>query len=191
MTRARQDLQSFVFLFLLSSFLLSVLRHIISVYEASTLHSEDDYYLRENGEIPTQVFPNFPILRERAVYTRDCNIQDQKQQKDSCQKDFPSHSKLTPGLYLMTCGCPKKVVYGFSMMLSDESPSMLFDLVMTRFEANYNPHLIYDASCLAKEYDTTGNCEGLCLSPSAPTAFMNTIIHPAQLHSRAPSTVHL
>ena len=23
---------------------------------------------------------------------------------------------------------------------------------MTRFEANYNPHLIYDASCLAKEY---------------------------------------
>ena len=148
----RLKLQSFVFLFLLSSFMLLVLRHIISVYEASTLHSEDDYYLREDGEIPTQVFPNFPILRERAVYTRDCNIQDQKQQKDSCQKDFPSHSKLTPGLYLMTCGCPKKVVYGFSMMLSGESPSMLFDLVMTRFEANYNPHLIYDASCLAKEY---------------------------------------
>ena len=84
----------FYFLFLLSSFLLSVLRHIVRVYETSTLHSEDDYYLREDGEIPTQVFPNFPILRERAVFTRDCNIQDQKQQKDSCQKDFPSHSKL-------------------------------------------------------------------------------------------------
>ena len=38
------------------------------------------------------------------------------------------------------------------MMISGESPSLLFDLVMTRFEANYNPHLIYDASCLAKEY---------------------------------------
>ena len=80
------------------SFLLSILRHIIRVYETSTLHSKDDYYLREDGEIPTQVIPNFPILRERAIYTKDCNIQDRKQQKDSCQKDFPSHSKLTPGL---------------------------------------------------------------------------------------------
>ena len=29
---------------------------------------------------------------------------------------------------------------------------MLFDLVMTRFEHNYNPHIIYDASCIAKEF---------------------------------------
>ena len=29
---------------------------------------------------------------------------------------------------------------------------MLFDLVMTRFERNYNPHIIYDASCRVKEY---------------------------------------
>ena len=29
---------------------------------------------------------------------------------------------------------------------------MLFDLIMTRFENDYNPHIIYDASCLAKEY---------------------------------------
>ena len=39
-----------------------------------------------------------------------------------------------------------------SMMLSGESPAMLFDLVMTRFEHNYNPHIIYDASCIAKEF---------------------------------------
>ena len=64
----------------------------------------------------------------------------------------PSHSKLTPGLYLLTCACAHKSVYGFSMMLSGESPSMLFDLVMTRFEDSYNPTIIYDASCLAKEY---------------------------------------
>ena len=38
------------------------------------------------------------------------------------------------------------------MMLSGESPSMLFDLVMTRFEDSYNPTIIFDASCLAKEY---------------------------------------
>ena len=38
------------------------------------------------------------------------------------------------------------------MMLSEESLAMLFDLVMTRFEHNYNPHIIYDASCIAKEF---------------------------------------
>ena len=113
---------------------------------------EDHYVKREDGEIPTQVYPNFPILKERAIYTRDCKIQDKKQRRDSCEKDFPAHSKLTPGLYLLTCGCQQKSVYGFSMMISGESPAMLFDLVMTRFEATYNPHLIYDASCLAKEY---------------------------------------
>ena len=90
--------------------------------------------------------------RFEGVYKRDCKIQDKKQRRDSCEKDFPAHAKLTPGLYLLTCGCPQKSVYGFSMMISGESPSLLFDLVMTRFEANYNPHLIYDASCLAKEY---------------------------------------
>ena len=29
---------------------------------------------------------------------------------------------------------------------------MLFDIIMTRFEADYNPHIIYDASCKVKEY---------------------------------------
>ena len=62
------------------------------------------------------------------------------------------HSKLTPGLYLLTCACENKCVYGFSMMARGESPSMLFNLVMTRFQENYNPHIIYDASCLGKEY---------------------------------------
>ena len=36
------------------------------------------------------------------------------------------------------------------MMARGESPSMLFNLVMTRFQENYNPHIIYDASCLGK-----------------------------------------
>ena len=67
-------------------------------------------------------------------------------------KNFPAHAKLTPGLYLMTCGCKYKVIYGFSMMLTGESPRMLFDIIMTRFESDYNPEIIYDASCRVKEY---------------------------------------
>ena len=82
---------------------------------------------------------------------------------------LPEGFPLTLKTYSRACGCPDKVVYGFSMMLSGESPSMLFDLGLTRFEANYNPHLIYDASCLAKEYRYNRELEGSCLSPSPPT----------------------
>ena len=111
---------------------------------------EEDYKKREVGEVKTQIYPNFPYLRERAIYKRDCKLQDKMQRKQACQKEFPSHSKLTPGLYLLTCGCKRKSIYGISMMLSGESPSMLFNLVMTRFERDYNPHIIYDATCIAK-----------------------------------------
>ena len=43
---------------------MAVVRHIPKVYETATIHSEDDYFKREGGEIPTEVYPNFPILRE-------------------------------------------------------------------------------------------------------------------------------
>ena len=132
--------------------LLKVVQHIKAVHENAPIRREEDYKKGEVGEVKTQIYPNFPILRERAIYKRDCELQDKMQRKQASQKEFPSHSKLTPGLYLLTCGYKHKSIYGFSMMLSGESPSMLFNLVMTRFERDYNPHIIYDASCIAKEY---------------------------------------
>ena len=42
-------------------------------------------------------------------------------------------------------------MYGFKKMVTGESPRMLFDLVMNRFEENYNPTMIYAAACRAKE----------------------------------------
>ena len=44
-----------------------------------------------------------------------------------------------------------KKVYGFKKMLKGESPRIIFDIIMTRFPENYNPTVIYDASCRAKE----------------------------------------
>ena len=63
--------------------------------------------------------------------------------KDSCKNDFSSHATLTPGLYLMTCGCSYKSIYGFSLMLSGESPKKLFDVIMTRFEEHFNPNHLW------------------------------------------------
>ena len=51
----------------------------------------------------------------------------------------------------MCCTCPAKKVLGFITMTSKESPRMMFDLKMTRFPLNYNPTVIFDASCLHKE----------------------------------------
>ena len=36
-------------------------------------------------------------------------------------------------------------------MVRGESPRIIFDLIMTRFEKSYNPTIIYDASCRIKE----------------------------------------
>ena len=83
---------------------------------------------------------------------KNCLAEDSSSIEDSCEKNFPTHSKLTPGIYLLTCARRSKVIYGFTMILRGESPRMLFDLIMMRFEPECNPDIIYDASCLVKEY---------------------------------------
>ena len=52
----------------------------------------------------------------------------------------------------MTCACQLKVVYGFEMMMTGESPRMLLEVIMNRFENDYSPDIIYDASRKLKEY---------------------------------------
>ena len=37
-------------------------------------------------------------------------------------------------------------------MIQGESPRIIFDIIMTRFEDDYSPTIIYDASCRVKEY---------------------------------------
>ena len=36
-------------------------------------------------------------------------------------------------------------------MVQGESPRIIFDMIMNRFERDYNPTIIYDASCRIKE----------------------------------------
>lgn len=36
-------------------------------------------------------------------------------------------------------------------MVQGESPRIIFDMIMNRFESDYNPTIIYDASCRIKE----------------------------------------
>ena len=136
----------------MAEFLVSIIEHTENLYESSPTRNNDDYCDRKGGEIISQHFPNFPLVKERAFYEKKCNVEDERSLKYMCEKNYPSHTALSPGLMVMTCACPQKKVYGFSLMTSGESPQMIFDIVMSRFPQDYSPNIIYDNACKAKEY---------------------------------------
>ena len=120
-------------------------------FENSEERSSDDY-IEDEIEIRSEVFPNFPRMKKRAEYEKNCKKEDKDSFRDICSKTYGKHQNLSPGLLIMTCACPQKCVYGFTMMLDGESPMMIFDTIMSRFPANYNPHILYDNSCKTKEF---------------------------------------
>ena len=134
-----------------STFLASIVKHSLLFFENSEERSSDDY-IEDEIEIRSEVFPNFPRMKKRAEYEKNCKKEDKDSFRDICSKTYGKHQNLSPGLLIMTCACPQKCVYGFTMMLDGESPMMIFDTIMSRFPANYNPHILYDNSCKTKEF---------------------------------------
>ena len=134
------------------AFYASLIEFVVNFYNSLPERSESDYTRRENGEIPNQFFPHFPLLYDRPKYSADNeNGEDEKFWNELCSKMFPEHVRLSPGLFLVTCACSDKKIYGFIMIIMGESPRLIFDIITTRFPLNYNPKWIYDAACRAKE----------------------------------------
>ena len=129
---------------------------------------------RRQGEIKAEVFPQFPTIFQRPMYEADRRLS--KKDKDSwdtlCTKLFPEHTQLTPGLFIVSCCCPQKKIYGYKKMVQGESPRIIFDIITTRFEEWYNPNIIYDASCRVKEMGLNRE----------PERFMNILITSDPLH---------
>ena len=85
-----------------------------------------------------------PFMRKRAMLKT-------KTLWNSCVKKIFQAIQLShPAWWIMTCACPKKIVYGFTLMTSGESPQMIFDLILSRFPTDYSPNIIYDNACKAK-----------------------------------------
>ena len=124
-----------------------IIEHTESLFKPATERLPGDYDEIVDGEIDSQLFPNFPILRQRAYYEKDCQVEDDKSLKSMCEKLFPNHSALYPGLMVMTCSSPRKVVYGISLMTRGKSPQMIFNVIMSRFPSDYSPNIIYDNVC--------------------------------------------
>ena len=87
----------------LSGFLVAIIEHTEHIFDSAPVGLETDYTQRSVGEVESQVFPNFLIIRERAFYYKECNVEDEKSLTFMCEKNFPSHTKVTPGLMTMTC----------------------------------------------------------------------------------------
>ena len=66
-----------------------------------------------------------------------------------CAKNFPNPfcSFSWADGHDMRTSCPRKVVYGISLMTSGESPQMIFDVIMSRFPPDYSLNIIYDNAC--------------------------------------------
>ena len=92
----------------------------------------------------TERLPNFPIL---SLLWKGVPSWRWQIFEVNVRKIFPTHSALSPGLMVMTCACPRKVVYGISLMTSGESPQMILDVIMSRFPPDYSPNIIYDNAC--------------------------------------------
>ena len=113
----------------LAKFLVLIIEHTESLFKSAIERLPGDYDEIVDGEIDSQLFLNFPLLRQRAYYEKECKAEDDKSLKSMCEKIFPNHSALSLRLMVMTCSCPRKVVYGISLMTSGESPQM----IMSRF----------------------------------------------------------
>ena len=114
----------------LAKFLVLIIEHTESLFKSAPKRLPGDNDKIVDGEIDSQLFLNFPLLRQRAYYEKECKAEDDKSLKSMCEKIFPNHSAPSPGLMVMTRSCPTKVVYGISLMASGESHQMIFDVIM-------------------------------------------------------------
>ena len=135
----------------IANFLIYIIDHTLEVYDNSEKRKPSDYE-QCLKEVDSQFFPNFPIKYKIPKYKKSCTRQDSRSFHNLCKKGFPNNKHITPGLFIMTCACPNKSIYGLAMMTGAESPGMICDIITSRFDEDYNPTIVYDASCKAKEF---------------------------------------
>ena len=57
--------------------LVSIVKQCLAVFEKSHQRLKEDY-LSQDAEVPSEVFANFPLLRKRAQYEKNCKQEDKK-----------------------------------------------------------------------------------------------------------------
>ena len=95
---------------------IAIIEFSISYYESCPERSIDDYIKRTGRDIKSEWFPNMPLRQQKAVYFANIqgNAKDYQEMMDEAyNKLFPELQKLSAGLFLITCCCKDKRIYGF------------------------------------------------------------------------------
>ena len=80
-----------------------------------------DYSSRITGESKSLFFPNLPLIRQKARYEADSKGSSfDKDATAGCVKLFSESKKHTAGLFLLTCCCSNKRIYGFQKIIKGE-----------------------------------------------------------------------
>ena len=130
---------------------LGLLMLTLNLYKNLPELNGQNYTKNTRGEVVSKIYPNFPLKYDKARFSNECKKQDESAWQDLCEKTFPEHVRMSPGLFLLTSACSNKTVYGFSFLTKNKSPAMLFDIVHTRFPPEYRPTKVYHASCKLKD----------------------------------------
>ena len=106
-----------------SRVVLALIRIRLSTFADSEQRFSDDYIPYDGGEDCTQFYPNHPIHTWPKLYNVGSSTD-----KDSCDKNFSSHSQFVDGIFSIGCACKYSITYGFELMLHSESPRHFFSL---------------------------------------------------------------
>ena len=110
-------------------FILSLIDFCINYFSSLAVKKSTDYKMMNiNEDVKSECFPLWDIKKKRARYEADKkgNKKDIDSWDELCSKMFPEHRRLTPGLFIVTCCCPKKKIYGFKKNDSRREPSHHF-----------------------------------------------------------------
>ena len=105
-------------------YILSLIDFCINYFSSLAVRKSTDYKMMNiNEDVKSECLPLWDIKKKRARYEADKkgNKKDIDSWDELCSKTFPEHRRLTPGLFIVTCCCPK--------MIQGEIPRIIFDII--------------------------------------------------------------
>ena len=131
-----------------SRVILTLIKIRLSTFKNAEQRYSDDYIPYEGAEDCTQFYPNHPIHTWPKLYNVGAATD-----KDSCDKNFSSHSQFVDGIFSIGCSCKYSITYGFELMLHAESPRHFFHFLTSR-TVDYNNlrGVIFDYACGLHQY---------------------------------------
>ena len=119
------------------------------MFRNSTQRKDEDYVdynWEQEGEVATQYYPNWRIIRWPRTYSVP-------KSRTSCNKKYPGSKGFSFGLFTVGCGCSRNITLGFELMKNKETAHNLFRLITCRnIDMNKLKAICFDHACSLHAY---------------------------------------